>query len=60
MNLSGALKPQQFNIYQMCLELRKMIPKKASMHKRSKRKFEYYRVNRTLTNRYLNSAIQQM
>ena len=41
-------------------KLRKMFPKKASMHNMSKRKFECYRVNRTLTNRYLNSAIPQM
>ena len=41
-------------------KLRKMFPRNASMHKMSKRKFEYYRVNRTLTSRYLNSAIPQM
>ena len=41
-------------------KLRKMFPKKASMHKMLKRKFEFYRVNRTLTSRYLNSAIPQM
>ena len=27
---------------------------------RKKRKFEYYKVNRTLTKRYLNSAVPQM
>ena len=30
------------------------------MHEMSKRNFEYFRVNKTLTNRYLNSAIPQM
>ena len=46
-----------------CLEvekLKKMFPKKVEMHDMSKRNFEYYKVNRTLTKRYLNSAIPQM
>ena len=46
-----------------CLQvnkLRKMFPKKLTMHDMSKRSFEYFRVNKTLTNRYLNSAIPQM
>jgi len=46
-----------------CLEvekLKKMFPKKIEMHDMSKRNFEYYKVNRTLTKRYLNSAIPQM
>ena len=30
------------------------------MHETSKKKFEYFRVNKTLTNQYLNSAIPQM
>ena len=37
-----------------------MFPKKVEMHDMSKRTFEYYKVNRTLTKRYLNSAIPQM
>ena len=41
-------------------KLRKLFPKKITMHEMSKRKFEYFRVNKTLTNRYLNSAIPQM
>ena len=41
-------------------KLRKMFPKKFTMHEMSKRNFEYFRVNKTLTNRYLNSAIPQM
>ena len=41
-------------------KLRKMFPKKVIMHEMSKRNFEYFRVNKTLTNRYLNSAIPQM
>merc|ERR1711911_163255 len=46
-----------------CLEvkkLRKMFPKKVKMHDMSKRNFELHKVNRTLTKRYLNSAIPQM
>ena len=30
------------------------------MHDMSKRNFEYFKVNRTLTKRYLNSAVPQM
>ena len=41
-------------------KLKKMFPKKVIMHEMSKRNFEYFRVNKTLTNRYLNSAIPQM
>ena len=41
-------------------KLRKMFPKKVTMHEMSKRSFEYFKVNKTLTNRYLNSAIPQM
>ena len=41
-------------------KLRKMFPKKVTMHEMSKRNFEFYRVNKTLTNRYLHSAIPQM
>ena len=37
-----------------------MFPKKLTLHGMSKRSFEYFRVNKTLTNRYLNSAIPQM
>ena len=37
-----------------------MFPKKITLHEMSKRSFEYFRVNKTLTNRYLNSAIPQM
>ena len=37
-----------------------MFPKKVELHDMSKRNFEYYKVNRTLTKRYLNSAIPQM
>ena len=46
-----------------CLEvkkLRKMFPKKLAMHDMSKRNLEYHKVNRTLTKRYLNSAVPQM
>ncbi len=46
-----------------CLEvkkLKKMFPKKLTMHDMSKRNFEHYKVNRTLTKRYLNSAVPQM
>ena len=46
-----------------CLQvekLKKMFPKKLTMHDMSKRVFEYYKVNRTLTKRYLNSAVPQM
>ena len=41
-------------------KLRKMFPKKITLHEMPKRSFEYFRVNKTLTNRYLNSAIPQM
>ena len=41
-------------------KLRKMFPRKVTMHEMSKRSFEYFRVNKSLTNRYLNSAIPQM
>ena len=52
-----------FKFAKKCLEvekLKKMFPKKLKMHDMSKRDFEYYKVNRTLTKRYLNSAIPQM
>ena len=41
-------------------KLRKMFPKSSTKHAMSKRKVEFYDVNRTLTERYLNSAIPQM
>ena len=41
-------------------KLRKMFPKKFTMHEMSKRSFENFRVTKSLTNRYLNSAIPQM
>ena len=41
-------------------KLRKMFPRKVTMHEMSKRSFEYFRVNKSLTKRYLNSAIPQM
>ena len=41
-------------------KLKKMFPKSSTMHNMSKRRFELYKVNRTLTERYLNSAIPQM
>ena len=37
-----------------------MFPKKLTEHEMSKRNLEYYKVNRTLTKRYLNSAVPQM
>ena len=40
-------------------KLRKMFPRKVTMHEMSKRSFEYFRVNKSMTNRYLNSAIPQ-
>ena len=41
-------------------KLKKMFPKSSTRHNMSKRNFELYRVNRTLTERYLNSAVLQM
>ena len=41
-------------------KLKKMFPKSSTMHNMSKRNFEFYRVNRTMTERYLNSAVPQM
>ena len=41
----------------LCL---KMFPRKFTLHEMSKRNFEYFKVNKTLTNWYLNSAIPQM
>ena len=41
-------------------KLRKMFPKKLTMHDMSKRNFEHYKVNRTLTKRYFNLAIPQI
>ena len=41
-------------------KLKKMFPKSSTMHNMSKRSFEFYKVNRTLTERYLNSAVPQM
>ena len=52
-----------FKFAKKCLEvkkLKKLFPKKLKMHDMSKRDFEYYKVNRTLTKRYLNSAVPQM
>ena len=46
-----------------CLKVnkfKKMFPKNLTKHDMSKRNFEFYRVNRTLTERYMNSAIPQM
>ena len=37
-----------------------MFPKNSTMHGMSKRNLESYHVNKTLTERYLNSAIPQM
>ena len=41
-------------------KLRKMFPKSSTLHEMKKRKAESFIVNRTLTERYLNSAIPQM
>ena len=41
-------------------KLRKMFPKSSTKHGMSTRNLEFYNVNRTLTERYLNSAIPQM
>ena len=41
-------------------KFKKMFPKNSSSHDMSKRNFEFYRVNRTLTERYMSSAIPQM
>ena len=41
-------------------KLRKMFPKSSTIHGMSTRNLEFYDVNRTLTERYLNSAIPQM
>ena len=41
-------------------KLKKMFPKNSTKHDMSKRNLEFYRVNRTLTERHLNSAIPQM
>ena len=41
-------------------KLKKMFPKSSTKHNMSKRSFELYKVNRTLTERYLNSAVPQM
>ena len=41
-------------------KLKKMFPKNSTMHNMSKRNFEFYRVNRTMTERYMNSAVPQM
>ena len=52
-----------FKVAKKCLEvkkLKKMFPRKLTMHDMPKRDFEYYKVNRTLTKRYLNSAVPQM
>ena len=46
-----------------CLKVdkfKKMFPKSSTKHNMSKRNFEFYRVNRTMTERHLNSAIPQM
>ena len=46
-----------------CLKVdkfKKMFPKNFTSHDMSKRNFEFYRVNRTLTERYMSSAIPQM
>ena len=37
-----------------------MFPKSSTKHAMSKRNFEFYDVNKTLTERYMNSAIPQM
>ena len=62
-SLQGRRESLCLKVAKKCLKvdkLRKMFPRNDSMHNMSKRKVEYYKVNRTLTNRYLNSAIPQM
>ena len=62
-SLDDRRKSLCFKFAKKCLEvkkLKKMFPKKVEMHDMSKRNFEYYKVNRTLTKRYLNSAVPQM
>ena len=52
-----------FKFAKKCLEvkkLKKMFPKKVTVHDMSKRNFDYYKVNRTLTKRYFKSAVPQM
>ena len=52
-----------FKFAKNCLKvdkLRKMFPKNSTMHEMSKRNLEFYQVNRTMTERYLNSAVPQM
>ena len=52
-----------FKFAKNCLKvnkLRKMFPINSTMHEMSKRNLEFYQVNRTMTERYLNSAIPQM
>ena len=41
-------------------KLKKMFPKSSTKHTMSKRNFECYNVNKTMTERYMNSAIPQM
>ena len=41
-------------------KLKRMFPRSSTMHNMSKRNFEFYRVNRTMTERYMNSAVPQM
>ena len=62
-SLEDRRKSLCFKFAKKCLEvkkLKKMFPKNLTMHDMSKRHFEYYKVNRTLTKRYLNSAVPQM
>ena len=62
-SLEDRRKSLCFKFARKCLDvnkLKKMFPKKMKMHDMSKRSIEYYKINRTLTKRYLNSAIPQM
>ena len=62
-SLEDRRKSLCFKFAKKCLEvekLKKMFPRKLTMHDMPKRDFEYYKVNRTLTKRYLNSAVPQM
>ena len=47
--------------FKACIhKLRKLFPKSPTLHGMSKRNNESFIVNRTLTERYLNSAVPQM
>ena len=52
-----------FKVSKNCLKvnkLKKMFPKSSTKHAMAKRNFEFYDINKTLTERYMNSAIPQM